>query len=108
MLEKALNTKESRQITKLFKTIRKFKKHLKSHHFVKILEFFFPEKNFGFLKDSQDFNPEFTDSFDFSRNSAAKFAKIPEIALFIQSLLLIYLVQIRKLDIVIYIHLIFY
>ena len=100
LLEKTFNNKDSRQIIKIFKSIRKFKKHLKSHHFIRILECFYPEKNFTFLKEFPDFKVDFAENFDVAKSIALKLVKINEIDLYIQSLFLIYLVQMKKLDIV--------
>lgn len=93
-----MNSKDSKQINKIFKSIRKFKRHLKSHHFLKIWECLCPDKNFSFLKEFPDFKADFAESFDINKNFAAKLAKINEVDLYLQSLYLIYLVQLKKLE----------
>jgi len=100
LLEKTLNNKDARQIIKIFKSIRKFKKHLKSHHFIRILETFYPEKNFTFLKEMPDFKVDFGEPFDVVKSFSIKLIKINEIDLYLQSLFLIYLVHMKKLDLV--------
>lgn len=100
LLEKVLANKDARQISRIFKSIRKFKKHLKSHHFVRILECFYPEKSFAFLRDLADFKPDWPENFDLNKGYAAKLSKIPEIDLYLQTLFLIYLVQAKQLPLV--------
>lgn len=102
-MEKNTTSKDSKQILKIFKSIRKFKRHLKSHHFLKIWECICPEKNFDFLKGYPDFKADFPENFEITKNLANRLAKINEIDLYLQSLYLIYLVQIKKLDEVIFI-----
>lgn len=99
-LEKALFNKDSRQIIKIFKSIRKFKKHLKSHHFLRVLECLFPEENVVYLKQFPDHKQDFAETFEFSKNQASKLSKTNEVYLYVHALYVIYLVQIKKLDLV--------
>lgn len=97
LLEKAFSSKDSRQIIKITKSMRKYKKHLKAHHFAKIFEAFYPEKKIDF-QSFADYNEAFVENLDIAKNYIAKLAKMPELELFLNTLFLIYLVQTKKLQ----------
>lgn len=100
ILEKSLTNKDVRQIVKILKGARKYKKHLKAHHFAKLWDSFYaPILPFSLsFKEFKDFNPEFNESLDLNKNTAQRLLKVPEIEIYLLTVLSIYLVQQRSLE----------
>ena len=99
-------SKDTRQILKITKGVRRFKKHLKSHHFVKIWECFYgnTQNSYNF-KSFADFDSSFNENIEIPKNIVNKLMENIEIDIYLKTLLAIYLFYIKKYEDVIFIKL---
>ena len=99
-MEKSLANKDVRQIVKILKSARKYKKHLKAHHFAKLWDSLYaPIAPFVLsFKEFKDFNGDFNENLDLNKNTAQRLLKIPEIEIYLLTILSIFLVQQRSLE----------
>lgn len=74
--------------------MRRFKKHLKSHHFLKIWTVVYPSEveSLQFTAFT-DFDATFEEQFEVPKKKLARIAKLPELEFFFQILLVAYLLH---------------
>lgn len=103
-MEKSIAAKDNMSVVKITKGIKKYKKYLKSYHLEKIWTTLGLQKPFNFeFKQFADYKENFTENFDVNKNVLTKLQKTTEIELFMLTLLVIYLIHIKKYEYVHYI-----
>ena len=82
--------KEGRQITRVLKTVRRYRSVIKPHHLERLFKVLLPSVNIPF-NTFEGYSTEFKETFDLPKSVLAKLAKIPEVEYYLRTLVVILL-----------------
>lgn len=92
----AINNNDVFHVTRVTKSLRGYKKKINAFYLKLLWDAFFPKQQLPF-KNYSDYK-ESSESLELTKTQIARLQKLPEIEVYLETLLLIYLVRIKDLE----------